>query len=373
MRQPWAFSIRYQRGGKRYEVVLGWTSEGWTEDKAALELAKLKEAYKTGEGEVSLAEKRRKAEKRKAQEEARKASERTSILLKDFWKQQYWPAQAHKAKGSLVAESCLYETWIKPVLSETPVVNIVPSGIERIKANMLAAGKAPSSIKYAFAVISQIWNLAKRERLVIGDSPTKLVALPKRDNRRGRFLNQDEAKKLLAALKVKSIHTHDMALLALYCGLRFGEIAALTWRDVDLQGGTLSIRDPKARTDRVAFITATVRAMLEERLELSDEQGDRADSLIFKDRHGSRMVAVSDTFTRLVDKMFNVGVTDSRQKVCFHTLRHTFASWLVQRSVDLYSVKELMGHASFKMTQRYSHLSPDGLRKAAAAIESPGA
>jgi len=67
---------------------------------------------------------------------------------------------------------------------------------------------------------------------------------------------------------------------------------------------------------------------------------------------------------------FNNGVTDPRQKVVFHPLRHTFASWLVEQSVDLYSVKELMGHGTLAMTERYSHLSPDKLRRAVKPLEA---
>ena len=57
-------------------------------------------------------------------------------------------------------------------------------------------------------------------------------------------------------------------------------------------------------------------------------------------------------------------------KVVFHTLRHTFASWLVEQGIDLYSVKELMGHGTLAMTERYSHLSPDKLRRAIKTLEA---
>ena len=67
--------------------------------------------------------------------------------------------------------------------------------------------------------------------------------------------------------------------------------------------------------------------------------------------------------------MFNKDINDSRLKVCFHTLRHTFASWLVEGGIGLYEIKELMGHADFSMTQRYSHLSPEGLRKAIRVLD----
>jgi site-specific recombinase XerD len=61
---------------------------------------------------------------------------------------------------------------------------------------------------------------------------------------------------------------------------------------------------------------------------------------------------------------------DTRQRVVFHTLRHTYASWLVMEGVDLYRVKELLGHKDLTMTQRYSHLAPDSLRGAVNILEA---
>jgi integrase len=156
-----------------------------------------------------------------------------------------------------------------------------------------------------------------------------------------------------------------MCLLALYCGLRFGEVAALEWKSVNFTDGILSIRDPKAKRNRIAFMTPTVIAMLRERYtEAEDKAG-----LIFSSRKGERITSASHALTKIMDDMFNEGVEDTRQRVYFHTLRHTFASWLVQRGVDLYNVKELMGHEDIKMTMRYAHHAPEGLRKAAALIE----
>lgn len=81
------------------------------------------------------------------------------------------------------------------------------------------------------------------------------------------------------------------------------------------------------------------------------------------------MDRISHVFRYVADELFNQGVNDPRQRVCFHTLRHTFASWLVEAGTSLYAVKELMGHADFDMTQRYSHLSPEGLRAAIGVLE----
>lgn len=359
------YGLRYKAAGKRYQPTLGWASQGWTEHKAALELAKLKDAYKTGEGEFSLGEKRKKAlERRRKAEEQLESQKAAAVTFAEFWEKQYWPAQTHKAQGSLTAEQGLYDNWLSPVIGNVALPSITPGMLTPIKNNMLAAEKAPSTIKYAMALFSQVWNMAKKEGIVCADSPSKDVVLPKIDNRRIRFLTPDESELLLATLNTKSVQVHDMSLLALHCGLRFGEIARLTWDFVDFTEATLTIVDSKNKSNtRVAFMTARVEHMLKLRWEAAERNG-----LVFPSAKGTIQTNMSKTFARTANELFNEGVTDSRQKVCFHTLRHTFASWLVQRSVDLYSVKELMGHATFKMTQRYSHLSPEGLRKAVGVI-----
>jgi integrase len=93
-------------------------------------------------------------------------------------------------------------------------------------------------------------------------------------------------------------------------------------------------------------------------------------SLVFKDRKGGMIKEVSNAFGRAVkDLGFNDGIDDPRQRVYFHTLRHTFASWLVQSGENLYTVKELLGHSTMAMTERYSHLASKNLKDAVRKLE----
>jgi integrase len=66
---------------------------------------------------------------------------------------------------------------------------------------------------------------------------------------------------------------------------------------------------------------------------------------------------------------FNEGITDVRNKVVFHTLRHTFASWLAISGTPIFTIKKSLGHKDIKMTMRYSHLLPSTKRKAVENVE----
>ena len=95
---------------------------------------------------------------------------------------------------------------------------------------------------------------------------------------------------------------------------------------------------------------------------------------VFKSKKGTKIQSVSDTYEKVVDYLgFNKGIKDAKNRVVFHTLRHTFASWLVQEGVSLYVVQRLMGHKSIRMTERYSHLAPDNLLNTATIFNKTSA
>jgi len=124
------------------------------------------------------------------------------------------------------------------------------------------------------------------------------------------------------------------------------------------------LRDTKKRRNRTAFMTQEVKKILQ-----AKAGGERED-LIFPGRGDIKISSISGTFRLAVKELgFNNGVTDRRRKVAFHTLRHTYASWLVESGVDLYTVKKLMGHSTIAMTERYSHLGNNTLQNAVKVFE----
>ena len=78
---------------------------------------------------------------------------------------------------------------------------------------------------------------------------------------------------------------------------------------------------------------------------------------------------ISITFKRTIDELkLNDGIDDPRLKICFHSCRHSYASWLIEEGADLYTVQKLLGHKTNVMTQRYAHLSENKLRDTARAL-----
>jgi hypothetical protein len=118
------FSIRYQRDGKRQEEALGWASEGWSIEKAALQLAELKKAVLTGEGPARLAEKRQKAEAARQAQEAQDAkAEQAAITFGQVFEKHFLPhSKANKRnQKSWQREEALFRLWIRPVIGNKPM------------------------------------------------------------------------------------------------------------------------------------------------------------------------------------------------------------------------------------------------------------
>jgi len=361
------YAIRYQEAGVRIEEGLGWASEtGITLDKAVKTLADLRDAATKGEGPSRLAKKR---ELQRLQEETDKAEkerqDKEETTLKQFFDDVYYPtAKTSKKKQTYIKEEIHFRLWIDPVIGKIPLKRLVPLDLERVKKRVLDAGKAPRTAQYIMATSRQIWNMARRAGLVSGDSPTLSVKVPKFDNRRQRFLSHAEADKLLEALREKSEQVYQMALLSLHTGMRASEVFRLTWGCVDTERGIISILDAKSGKGRAAFMTEQVKEMF-----LSTAAG-KNDALVFPNAKGTAYTEIPKLFREVVEELkLNQNVTDSRQRVCFHTLRHCFGSWHAEGGTDLYVIKELLGHGSITLTERYSHLTKGTLQNATKTLE----
>jgi integrase len=374
------YAIRYQENGIRIEEGLGWASEtGITLDKAISELSKLREAAVKGEGPVRLAEKREIEESRKAADEAEQERiEKENTTFGDFVTKTYLPqSKIDKKERTYTIEEMLYRGYLADTIGALPFSKISAFHLERIKKSMAGQKKSDRTIQYALQLTRHVFHTARKLGIYAGESPTNAVKWPRLDNMKLRYLSISEAETLLGALAAKSNTLHDAALLSLHCGLRFGEISALTWSCINSEAGTLAILNAKTGS-RTAYLTERAKEMLEARKKAREQAAKESgkevtpDELIFPKRSGKDgvMVQASKVFADTVKELgLNQGVTDRKQKVTFHTLRHTFATHLYESTHDLYLTQRSLGHSTGTMTARYAKMSESRLREGATALE----
>lgn len=389
------YAIRFRLDGQLYEYGIGWLSDGIPEairkaepgigfeDYCLKLMREYKNNVKIGDGPKSPKQRRAIEEAREAAErEAQAQAEKENVTFGQFMKETYLPkAKLDKKAKSYEVEAMLYERHIAKALGPLTFPEISAVQVQNIKKTMADKKLSDRTQEYALQIIRQGFHLAQNLGIYAGESPTKAVKWPKPDNMKLRYLSIDEAEKLVAGLAAKSQSAHDMALLSLHCGLRFGEIASLTWSCVNFEQGTLAILNAKTGS-RTAYLTERTKAMLEVRKQNQKEAAmhkagkpghEWKKEFVFPKQSGEKGVKAqaSKTFSRIVEKLgFNEGVTDRKQRVTFHTLRHTYATHLYESTHDLYLTQRSLGHATGTMTARYAKMSENRLREGAAALQA---
>jgi len=358
------YSIRYKLNGKDKEEALGWASQGWTEQKAVERLAELKQNQRTGEGAQTLQEKRDNAKAKRQEAEVQAEKEcKENITFAEFWKIYAPQAKVDKKPKTYIREDGLFRLWMNHEIGHLKMKDITVFHLEKLKKTMSDKGQSARSILYALGLVRHVMNYAKPRGFFRGDVPVlEKERKPKLDNARMRYLKPDEIDKLLLALKEKSLDVYGQALLASHCGLRFSEVASLTWADVQWDQKRLTIRDAKTGS-RSVFMTDEALAMLNDRI-----PGEPWE-LIFQKKGGGKSEKLSHTYWRTIKEMgFNRGIDDRKLKVCFHSLRHSYGTLMYDQTHDLYVVQRALGHKTTVMSMRYAKMTDERLQEATEAL-----
>lgn len=155
-------------------------------------------------------------------------------------------------------------------------------------------------------------------------------------------------------------HLKPMFLISINTGLRRGELFKLKWENVDFSNKILTVIGITAKTEKTRYVPLNWEAnrVLEEW-----KKQEKASVLVFPSKAGNPFNNVNRAWTNLLKLAQLFYPTDHHLHFRWHDIRHTFASKLVMASVDLYAVKELMGHSTITMTERYAHLAPGYMKK----------
>lgn len=282
----------------------------------------------------------------------------------DEWFDAY---RVKNSKSEAESKEAIIRLHLKPFFGDERLASIDTSSIDKFIADQVTSKASPKSINNRIAVLNKILVTAHEWRRIPIVPKVKWLHVPEADK---GFLTFEEADKLITKTEGQ---TRAMIVVGLRCGLRLGEILALRWQDVDLKRGVIRVRhnyvrkqtkDPKGKRSGSVPLGELVKAELQEQRARSQLRGE----LVFcRQADGAQLT--KDMVKR---PLWRACEAAGIKRIGWHTLRHTFASHLVMRGVNLRSVMELMRHTDIKQTMIYSHLAPHVNRDAVMVLDQLG-
>ena len=218
-----------------------------------------------------------------------------------------------------------------------------------------------STVSRKLACLKSFFKYLTREHL-LNTNPASGIATPKRERRLPSFLETKEVEHLLEATNGNSWEMkRDRSILeTLYSsGIRVSELVGLNWEDVDLLSGLVKVRG-KGKKERIVPIGSCASEAIKNYMDATASDSEHHSTPLFLNRSKTRLTDRS--VRRIILKCAKRAAL--KKGISPHTLRHTFATHLLDRGADLRSVQELLGHAHLSTTQIYTHVSAKRLREA---------
>ncbi len=345
------FYVRYVIGGRggdhKFECV-GSPDEGWTAAKASLERAD------------------RIRGKSKSNRAKRKLSENAPVnirwTLDRLW-ETYREANPKKNSNRNI-EISVYNLHLKQPFGEKTVSELSTLEIDRFRNELSEKGLKPATIRNTLELMRRLFNFGEKHGYY--EIPRTLhFNFPKVDNQKTEYLNDEELQRYEKALEtyVSTANSDERqyfvayAHLVMHTGIRRSAAIALHWDDCDFERGFIALRGVDAKNDKTQFIPMSqkVRELL---AGLPHDNGEYIFPQLDNDTYTNHMRRIREL----------AGLPKDFRPI--HGLRHNFGSRVASSGkVDLYTLKNLMTHASYAMTQRYAHLADETMHRAAGVVD----
>ena len=241
--------------------------------------------------------------------------------------------------------------------------DVTPTDLRGYVAALHEAGYARTSISRKLASLRSFFKFAIRQGLA-ENNPAQPLRNPRGQRSLPHFLTAEEVDKLLDAPKIsESSGLRDKAILEVMysAGLRVSEVVGMNDRDIDFTEGVIRIRG-KGRKERLGalgrYAIRALKSYFPHRIH--NEGSNQKEQPTFTNKFGQRLTTRS--VARMLEKYILQCGLDTRTTP--HTLRHSFATHLLDRGADIRSVQEMLGHKSLATTQIYTHVSTANIKKA---------
>ncbi|WP_269764928.1 tyrosine-type recombinase/integrase [Burkholderia ubonensis] len=255
---------------------------------------------------------------------------------------------------------------LQPYFGGRDLLELKRSDVRKYVAARIGDGVRESTVKRELKFLAAAINFVRIEHDHFElPNPIQSLGLDGGEER-VRWISRSEASSLILAASTASRRPHlrNFLRLALSTGCRKNELLALDWVRVDFERSCLRLEVEHTKNGKRRLVPLNQSALSA----LRDQR-----DWVMRNCEGSEWVFPSRTgrHVQTLQKGFyaacmRAGISNFR----IHDLRHTFASWLVMEGVSLYVVKDLLGHSSITVTERYAHLSPDQGRMAVQRLAS---
>lgn len=276
---------------------------------------------------------------------AEKQERRSVPTVKDFFDECYLP-HAQTDKRSWKSDVCYFKHHVDPYIGSKRVDAVTTADILHMKKTIKQKGYAEGSVDRVLILTRYMFNLMIRWKIGgVVDNPTKEVKLFLPKNGRERFLTREEVLRLMETLEQSpNPCLRDIVMFLLLTGARKQEALRAAWEDIDFRRGFWLIPETKSGRPRSVPLSDHLLRLLSE---LSSR--NRSQWLFPNPKTDLPFVSIFYSWNTARKQ---AGLADVRM----HDLRHSFASFLVNSGRTIYEVKELLGHAHVKTTERYAHL-----------------
>jgi integrase/recombinase XerC len=245
-------------------------------------------------------------------------------------------------------------------LGETTLSSIDHQTLRQFMAHLVKLKVKKSSIARKLSAIRTFFHYLNRQG-ILENNPARLVSTPRREKRLPAVLTADDAQRLMDAPGTRRPGKHDRSLRdravleTLYStGIRASELIGINQDDIDHNDRLIRIRG-KGRKERIVPVGTKALDAIDGYLDRGKKGNDN--TALFTGPSGKRLTA--RTVQRILENYRkNLGLL---QKASPHTLRHSFATHMLESGADLRAIQELLGHASLSTTQRYTHVNLDSL------------
>ncbi len=258
-------------------------------------------------------------------------------------------------------DQTIHLNWWKDRYGNRTLIEITPALLADAKEELLngiTSRKTPrtnSTVNRYFSTLSRAFTLAYQELQWINENPFKRVSKLKENSGRNRYLSREELLKFLESCKEsKNPHLYGMVLIAASMGLRFGEVANLQWKHVNLENSFVTLETTKNGESRAVPIPDQVRTYL-----MQLEKPKASEEFVFPSKDPAKRYPLSMIRKAFQKALERAGIDNFR----YHDLRHTCASHLAMNGATQGELMEILGHRSPTMTRRYAHFSKEHISR----------